>query len=194
MQRHSMQFASIVASIVLSHSRAMIKPHQETMCVLQMHAIKGIFEGACDALFALICVAHEATPLARLINNATLCKLLVGILIQPIKSAEGTLNMVRATTKKPVKKSAAKKSAAKKGAVKKSSVKKTARKAVKKAVKKATKKTATKKYAAKKSVAKKATKKAPAKKGPAKKAAAKKARKPVVRKPSPPPPSAPETA
>jgi hypothetical protein len=90
MQRHSMQFASIVACIMQGHSHAMIKPHQETMSVLQMDAIKGIFGGAGDALFALICVAHEATPLARLINSATLCKLLVGILNQPIKTAEGT--------------------------------------------------------------------------------------------------------
>jgi hypothetical protein len=71
-------------------------------------------------LFALVCVAYEATPLAWPINNATLCKPLVGISNQPAKTAEGTLNMVKATTKKPVKKSAAKKSAAKKGAVKKS--------------------------------------------------------------------------
>ena len=75
--------------------------------------------------------------------------------------------MVKATTKKPVKKAAAKKSAAKKASVKKSAAKKTVRKAVTK--KKPAKKTVAKKSSAKKAVAKKSTRKAPAKKAGAKK-------------------------
>jgi len=138
---------------------------------------------AAGSLFALICITCEATPLAPPMNSATLCKPQVGISNQPAKTAEGTSNMVKATTKKPVKKAAAKKSAAKKASVKKSAPKKTARKAV-------TKKKPAKKAAVKKAAAKKSARKAPAKKAGARKVV----RKPAARKPPPPPPSAPETA
>jgi hypothetical protein len=141
-----------------------------------------------EALFALDCVACEATPLARPMNNATLCKPQVGILNQPAKTAEGTLNMVKATTKKSVKKSAAKKSAGKKGSVKKSAPKKAVRKAV--AKKKPVKKAAVKKSATKKSAAKKSSRKAATKKSSGKKVV----RKPAARKPPAPPPSPPESA
>jgi hypothetical protein len=43
-----------------------------------MNEAGGIAQRGCDVLFARLCELVEATPLARLINNATLCKPLVG--------------------------------------------------------------------------------------------------------------------
>jgi hypothetical protein len=142
---------------------------------------------ATGALFPRICSPCEATPLAWLINSGTLCKPIVDVSILSATSAKGILNMVKATTKKAVKKSAAKKSGAKK-AVKKGAAKKTARKA---AAKKRPIKSAAKKSYAKKAAAKKSAKKAAAKKAAARKVV----RKPAARKaPPPPPPGPPETA
>jgi hypothetical protein len=156
---------------------------------IEVNAAESIFGRAGGALFALICVACEATPLAQLINNGTLCKPLVGILNQSAKNSRGTLNMVKATTKKPARKAAAKKSVAKKATGKKGAVKKTARKAM--AKKRPIKKAAAKKGSVKKTAAKKIVRKAPARKVSAKKVV----RKPAARKPPPPPPPGPpETA
>jgi hypothetical protein len=158
--------------------------------IIEAHFIEGnaaesIVGRAGGALFALICVAREATPLARLINNGTLCKPLVGNSNQSTKNSRGTLNMVKATTKKPARKAAAKKSVAKKSTAKKGAVKKTARKAM--AKKRPMKKAGAKKASVKKMAAKKVARKAPARKVSAKKVV----RKPAVRKPPPPPPSGP---
>jgi hypothetical protein len=168
--------------VAASHSHALIMPNQIATLWFEQNTSGNILGPAAGTLFALIYGTCEATPLAPPINNATLCKPLVGISNQSAKTAEGTLNMVKATTKKPVKKAAAKKSVAKKASVKKSAPKKTVRKAV-------TKKKPAKKSAVKKSAAKKSTRKAPAKKAGAKKVV----RKPAARKPPPPPPSSSET-
>ncbi|HUI22090.1 MAG TPA: hypothetical protein VLZ74_13730 [Methylocella sp.] len=167
----------------------LITSNQKATHVAETNASRSILACRVDTLLALICVACEATPLARLINSATLCELLVGIANQPTITAEGTSNMVKATTKKAVKKGAAKKSAAKKASVKKSAPKKAARKAV--AKKRPVKKAAAKKGSVKKAAAKKSTRKATAKKAGAKKVV----RKSAARKPPPPPPpTAPESA
>lgn len=134
-------------------------------------------------LFAML---TKQGPLAWLINNDTLCKPSVGISNGPAQLAEGILNMVRATTRKPARKAAARKGAAKKAA-RKGAVKKTARKAMakKRVVRKAAAKKAVRKATAKKAV-RKAVRKAGVKKA---------ARKAAPRKvPPPPPPGPTETA
>jgi len=154
----------------------------------EVNAAESNFGRAGGTLLGRICIACEATPLAWLINNGTLCKPLVGISNQSAKNSRGTLNMVKATTKKPARKAAAKKSVAKKATVKKGAVKKTARKAM--AKKRPMKKAAAKKGSVKKAAAKKMVRKAPARKVSAKKVV----RKPAARKPpQPPPPGPPET-
>jgi len=99
-------------------------------CFNEVNAAESNFGHAGGALLGRVWIAREATPLAWLINNGTLCKPLVGISNRSTKNSRGTLNMVKATTKKPARKAAAKKSVAKKATVKKGATKKTARKAM----------------------------------------------------------------
>jgi hypothetical protein len=184
----SSHFIRINVSSVIARADGLFSSNQRAAYPAKANAFRSIFGRLAGMLLALICVAYEATPLARLINNATLCTPRAGIANQPAKRTEGTSNMVRATIKKAVKKGAAKKTAAKRASVRKSAPKKTARKAV--AKKRPVKKAAVKKGAVKKAAAKKTARKTAAKKAGAKKVV----RKATARKPAPPPPAAPENA